>query len=159
MNIENKYFASINEIKNDNTFSNHFFINNKELNKNPYLFNDHNKLTNNITKEQFKFDNLNAFNNSERKNNKKKEMIDNKRHKDSFSNLLNQSNSNINLIKDLDLYNDNNFNKKINNKSEKNNKNDNKNNKNLSKKKIIVTKKEGKIVIKSIPIKNQEKKY
>ncbi len=38
-------------------------------------------------------------------------------------------------------------------------KNDNKNNKNLSKKKIIVTKKEGKIVIKSIPIKNQEKKY
>ena len=86
-------------------------------------------------------------------------MIDNKRHKDSFSNLLNQSNSNINLIKDLDLYNDNNFNKKINNKSEKNNKNDNKNNKNLSKKKIIVTKKEGKIVIKSIPIKNQEKKY
>ena len=37
-------------------------------------------------------------------------------------------------------------------------KNENKNNKSLSKKKIIVTKKEGKIVIKSIPIKNQEKK-
>jgi hypothetical protein len=43
-------------------------------------------------------------------------------------------------------------------KYNKNNKNENKNNKSLSKKKIIVTKKEGKIVIKSIPIKNQEKK-
>ena len=159
MNIENKYFGPINEIKNDNTFRNNFFINNKELNKNPYLFDNHNNLTNNIIKEQFQFDNLNAFNNSERKNNKKKEMIDNKRHKDSFSNLLNQSNSNINLTKDSDLYNDNNFNKKINNKSEKNNKNENKNNKSLLEKKIIVTKKEGKIVIKSIPIKNQEKKY
>ena len=156
-NFENvNYFNAMNEKNNDNKYGkNNFFIKNKRIEQNSSLFeNDSNNSL--PIKKQFKFDN---FNDNEIQNKKRKEISDIKPKNDSFSLFLKKFNPDIDETKDFNkhIYNENYFeNQFILEKNYKRNDSGNKGQTNLLKNKIIITKKEGKIIIKSVPKKNQE---
>lgn len=156
-NFENvNYFNAMNEKNNDNKYGkNNFFIKNKRIEQNSSLFeNDSNNSL--PIKKQFKFDN---FNENEIQNKKRKEISDIKPKKDSFSLFFNKFHPDIDETKDFNqhLYNENYFeNQFVLEENYKRNNSGNKGQTNLLKNKIIITKKEGKIIIKSVPKKNQE---
>ncbi len=150
------YLNAMNEKNNDDKYGkNNFFIKKKTLEPNSSLF--ENDSNNGLTiKKQFKFDN---FNDNEIQNKKRKEISDIKPKNDSFSLFLKKFNPDIDETKDFNkhIYNENYFeNQFILEKNYKRNDSGNKGQTNLLKNKIIITKKEGKIIIKSVPKKNQE---
>jgi hypothetical protein len=150
------YLNAMNEKNNDDKYGkNNFFIKKKTLEPNSSLF--ENDSNNGLTiKKQFKFDN---FNDNEIQNKKRKEISDIKPKNDSFSLFLKKFNPDIDETKDFTkhIYNENYFeNQFILEKNYKRNDSGNKGQTNLLKNKIIITKKEGKIIIKSVPKKNQE---